>query len=923
MNRLITVFFFVLIPSLLFAQEGDYFVTHFTPTLNQEEQTYFDLIFTSTDEMVAANRAGIVRFDGQEWSLVRTPSAPLSVAMDSSMNMYVGCADDFGWVTIIDGQQRFKSLADDSNRGLTFKTVLFDGKVYFLQGFAIHAYDPEEEMIETFLPDSTDSQFVNMMVFDGVLWAETANQSYYLSDSLQKGNRLLPDGSIVLNYSMEPKSKKIVISGSLGGVFIYTDRFKRVEELSGLSINDLAWVSEDLFVVSTLSEGLFFYDTKKGKVVGNLSSTNGLLDNEVFAIATDGANGVWIANTFGFTRVAPLLPIRSFNHYPGLDGNLTTAAYINDTWNIATSSGVYYFDQIDLFKNVVYYVPKRNTPPPTKTPTKTPTTQTPKEESSALKSVVGGLFSKKRDDQPTLKSGDADKNEKAPLVQLKSNITNVFKKDDGLLSRIKLPIGDQKSNRLQYERRVKKELISTNYLYKQIPDITDKVKQLLPFEDAVIAITPSGILEISDQTAEEVYNEPVRYVFHPEGTRTLWVSNTSGGVTRLDEINKVWVEYQTLNTTGDIVLSIYQDKSDVLWMAGANQLFKVIQTDSAAFVAESYPLENQFFDNIRITEIREHLYLINNQGAFVLDTAQNLLVRDDTLMNAIGQIRRHLVQSDGRVWIHNGNNWIRLESDGSISQFTYLKLFPQMTYIEQLGEELWLINDHQSLFKFVPSENDSIPASRMFFRQIRDREGLVALKGRQATISYDRNSVFIQLSRPDYLDLVNVEYQYRMIGLDDEWSEWTSNSQLDFNYLPPGQYTLEVRSRDTFGRVQESEPIKFKIRPPYWQTAWFSALQVLFFTGLVLIASRMNRRQTLTRKQVIISNLLTIVTIVMVIELLQNLAESAFGDLGSPVLAFGLDVFVALLIFPVEMLLRWVVTGHRENDFKQVKEQNG
>ena len=49
----------------------------------------------------------------------------------------------------------------------------------------------------------------------------------------------------------------------------------------------------------------------------------------------------------------------------------------------------------------------------------------------------------------------------------------------------------------------------------------------------------------------------------------------------------------------------------------------------------------------------------------------------------------------------------------------------------------------------------------------------------------------------------------------------------------------------------------------------------------------------------------------MVIELLQNIAESYFGDAGSPVLAFGLDVVVALLIFPVEMLLRRVVTGDK------------
>ncbi|MFT4736727.1 MAG: ligand-binding sensor domain-containing protein [Cyclobacteriaceae bacterium] len=916
MNRIFLATLFLFLAFLSVAQEGDYFVSHFSPTFNQKEQTYFDLIFTDTDELVAANRAGIVTFDGEDWSLIKTPSAPLSISLDSTMHMYVACADDFGRIVVVDGQQRFQSLANDQNHGLTLKSLHHKGAIYFLQGFALHQYDPLTGDLKTFQVDSGEVELNQLLVFEDFLWLETSAGAYYLNDSLTAGPNILPDSSSILSYATHQKTSQLAFASSSGAVYMYYDQFQKVEALDGLAINDMAWISEDLLAVSTLSEGIFFYSLSTKTITGQTNSSNGLLDNEIFAVATDGSSGLWIANTFGFTRVAPLLPIRSFNHYPGLEGNLTTAAYIDGTWNIATSNGVYYFDQIDNYKNTVYYVPKKKVvvaKAPVKPQLKTTITAT---GNPKMRARVTNLLSKRSDEvkdtrQVTLQAKTSDN--KPVLKQLRSSISKVFQPastEGGLLSRIHLQRGQDK--KIEYERRVKKTLVSTQYLYKKLPDVTEKIKQLIPFDGNIIAVTPSGIIEINKSSAEEIFSEPVRYVFHSKGSRTLWISTQIGSVIRLEKIDNVWVEVETLVTTGDIVLSIYEDSKGLLWMAGANELFSVLVTDTISLIADTYPLENQFFDNIRITEIKDALYLINTQGIFTVDMESNMLVQDVAIMEKVGSIVKHLTQSNGRPWIHNGDNWTRIEENGSITQFNYLKLFPQMTYIEQIGEELWLIDDHTSLFKFTPSENDSIPASQMYFRAISDRRGLLPTSVRNHSLSYEQNSVIVEMARPDYLDLVNVEYQYRMVGLNEKWSEWSTSSRLNFNYLPPGDYKLEVRSRDTFGREQESEPITFKIKPPYWQTTWFSALQVLFFTALVLIASRLNRQKSESKKRVIISNLLTIVTIVMVIELLQNVAESYFGELGSPVLAFGLDVMVALVIFPVETLLRRVVTGGKE-----------
>jgi hypothetical protein len=141
-----------------------------------------------------------------------------------------------------------------------------------------------------------------------------------------------------------------------------------------------------------------------------------------------------------------------------------------------------------------------------------------------------------------------------------------------------------------------------------------------------------------------------------------------------------------------------------------------------------------------------------------------------------------------------------------------------------------------------------------------------------------------------------------MKGLNDEWSKWSKNNQIPFPYLPPNNYQLQIRSRDAFGHVQESQVVDFKIKKPYWQTLWFYGLQILVMMGLMIGSLLMNRKAQ--EKYVIITEGLTILTIVMVIEFMQTVAGSYLGIQSTPVVDFGIDVSIALCVFPLEQLLK-------------------
>ncbi len=63
------------------------------------------------------------------------------------------------------------------------------------------------------------------------------------------------------------------------------------------------------------------------------------------------------------------------------------------------------------------------------------------------------------------------------------------------------------------------------------------------------------------------------------------------------------------------------------------------------------------------------------------------------------------------------------------------------------------------------------------------------------------------------------KYQYRLIGLDDRWSPWTSQSKQTFHALPSGKYEFQVRAQSKLFEPGPHRSISFVIPPAWYETA--------------------------------------------------------------------------------------------------------
>lgn len=97
---------------------------------------------------------------------------------------------------------------------------------------------------------------------------------------------------------------------------------------------------------------------------------------------------------------------------------------------------------------------------------------------------------------------------------------------------------------------------------------------------------------------------------------------------------------------------------------------------------------------------------------------------------------------------------------------------------------------------------------------------------------YDANTVRIKYFIPDYKNNKNIQYQYKMEGLNDKWI-LVNNNEAIYSDLDPGDYTFKIKARNQNGVMGKESSLKFTINPPFWQSQ--TAIMLYIFIIIIII----------------------------------------------------------------------------------------
>ena len=135
---------------------------------------------------------------------------------------------------------------------------------------------------------------------------------------------------------------------------------------------------------------------------------------------------------------------------------------------------------------------------------------------------------------------------------------------------------------------------------------------------------------------------------------------------------------------------------------------------------------------------------------------------------------------------------------------------------------------------------------------------LSPLTAQTLKFSHEQNSLTFHFSDFEYAGNRNASFSYLLEGFDDEWSQLSTMNFATYKNLPPGNYTLRVRSFNINGTQNDHEAVlSIVIRQPWWNTWWAWLINMLIVGSICWIIWRQWRHTEELRTKIKIENQLT------------------------------------------------------------------
>lgn len=358
---------------------------------------------------------------------------------------------------------------------------------------------------------------------------------------------------------------------------------------------------------------------------------------------------------------------------------------------------------------------------------------------------------------------------------------------------------------------------------------------LYPFPELYLGIAYNGICELRDSAM----------VFPANGILELGNNSYRGGFVEFNYQHSVW-RWVSMDRVPQRIPSMGQTSDGKLWFSGNSlNVYDGNSTQRIDLPAKS----SNWVDDIKISAT-DHIWVAQG-GTGLFYMTGNKWTRFTTFNGlASNMVTNILIKSDSAVYI---------ASDKGISFFDGRQLTPQIIHPEiniqrergylrssadgalwiNQGTREWYLYDFKNtledpaIFKAIMYQKENKPPQTSIFYSNHE-------------ISSTGN-VIIAYNGVDYWNQTpggKIQFSHRLNK--GEWSPFSNEKSSVFLDLGAGDYTLEVRSRDLDGNIeQQPAQISFSILPPVYQRNWF-ILTILFFVviiGFLLVRLYARNRQ--------------------------------------------------------------------------------
>jgi len=362
---------------------------------------------------------------------------------------------------------------------------------------------------------------------------------------------------------------------------------------------------------------------------------------------------------------------------------------------------------------------------------------------------------------------------------------------------------------------------------------------------------------ITNYTLTEGMSENVIYTSLEDQHGVLWFGTNGGGLTSLSgDTIRHFTQNEGLSSND--VVTILEDSKGNLWFGTWGGGVNLYDGDQLTIYSEAEGLSSNYisslledrFGNIWIGTAGNGINCIHEQSIIYLTTREGL---------SNNKVWTLLEDRNGNIWTstEQGLNYIVLKGHKYINQaecsrslnYTIhnfgkgdgligLDFFVNSVYADSKNRIWW--GSGKSLVmldmnKFRISGDVPIPSLRQLDinEQFLDYRNLQDSLKRDIRFShiqpfenypldldlpYYHNHLTFHFSATNWSNPHKTRYSYRMLGLNQSWSQPDRETKADFRNLGFGSYTFQIRALSERGLWSDPFEYDFTIHPPWWHT---------------------------------------------------------------------------------------------------------
>ena len=368
----------------------------------------------------------------------------------------------------------------------------------------------------------------------------------------------------------------------------------------------------------------------------------------------------------------------------------------------------------------------------------------------------------------------------------------------------------------------------------------------------------SGTFVIENNIAKCIFNQSGTWKFQTIPNKNLLLQGNYYGISVLENNNGQWV---------------FRNK--IAGFGYSSKYFELSSSNHEIYVSHEYKgifkftIDNNFTKakkiiklnsppkgkNASLIKYNNAIYYTYKEGVFKLNNKNQTFEKDSLLSNILTKDEytsgKMIVDKSNKIWFFSKNyiyyfyrnklnyklkqNTIPIPSKftNSLTGYENISQLNNSEYFIGTTDGYYTINLNDLSFK-----NYTVFISTISVNKLNEKAKDISILD-QGELHYDQNNIAFYYSVAEFNKYINAEYQYKLEGFQDNWSQWSTKSSINFKNLSPGDYKFIVRSKIANSNLENSAVYKFTILKPWYRTNF--AL-FIYFLGLIYLAFFINKR---------------------------------------------------------------------------------